>query len=561
MPRMPRKLFLAVSMIVTLSVVLGACGATPAPAEQIVKEVEVKETVIVPGTPEVVEKEVTTVVEVEKVVVATPTPTSLTVGPTGELIAVRADEPPTLDWKDMVSEPHNWSCSGVMEALTDNDPRSKDVTPVLAESWEWDEDNTWIFKLRQGVTFHNGEPFSAEAVIFSFDRMSDPETSNLASHLNNIASYTAVDDFTLEIITKEPDPIFPARLQSLNIGPPKWTKENPDLVSTALIGTGPYKFVEFKKGQHIKLTANEDYWGEIPKIKDITILFRAEPAVRAAMVQTGEANLAWAINPEDIPNVPKVVQYADLSTILMRPDCTGQHPALADQRVRQAMLYAIDGKMVAETIFKDTAIQVKGNQQVPPAALGYDPTMELWPYDPDKARSLLSEAQTDGIPIDTPITIVERGKGWFAHDNEFAEYAANAWNEIGLNVTLEVIDASAWVDLLFAVKPEQEHADLLYTLHSVELMDYSHSADRMLHSDARYSLWQDEKTDEMLRAAAKLSGDARIQAYQEVARYLEDRVPLLVFGSTLQTHGTDANLQWEPRADGIPAFWEMFFSD
>jgi peptide/nickel transport system substrate-binding protein len=543
MLRLRRKLLLTVSVVVALAMVLGACGA-PTPGPSLAPTA-------IPATKAPTPSEM-----------ATPTGVSRP-QPTGELIAVRQDEPSQLDWKDMVSSGELWTTAGIMETLTDYDFEAGGgkLRPVLALSWEWDGDLTWTFMLRQGVKFHNGEPFNAEAVVYSFNRMADPETSMLAGRLDNMASITAIDDWTVEIKTKEPDPIFDARLRELPIGPPKWTEENPDLVATILIGTGPYKFVEFKRGEDFKMTANEDYWGELPHIKDITILFRTEPSVRAAMVRAGEAQLAWVIDPEDIPNVPKVVQYPDLTVIMMRVDCTGQNPALADQRVRQAMLYAIDSETVMETVFKDTAIQVKGNQQVPPSVLGYDPTMEPWPYDPDKARRLLSEAQADGVPIDTLMTIYQRGTGWFARDSEFAEYAMNAWREIGLNVNLEVLESAAWVDLLRAVGPEEDHADLQYTTHRLNVLDYSDSANRYLISNGSYSLWRDERTDEMLRAAGKLGGDERVKAYQEVAQYLEEQVPFLVFGNAVETHATSANLQMEVRADGRPGFEKMSFSD
>lgn len=478
-----------------------------------------------------------------------------------ELITVRPEEPPSLDWKDLTHEPQSWAVFAVIEGLTDRDARTQEVRPALAESWTWDEANTWTFTLRQGVTFHNGEPFTAEAVVYTFERIADPdENAQLAQHLQNMESITAIDDYTVEVKTIHPDPIFDRRISVIRIGAPQFSQENPDQLSTTLIGTGPYKFVEWVKGQHIKLTVNPDYWGEQPAIPNVTTLFRSDPTVRAAMVRTGEADLAWSINPEDIPTVEKVVQYPDLRTIAMRVDTTGQNPALADVRVRQAMLYAIDIETLADTIYKDIALPARGNQQVAPAVLGYDPNMEVWPYDPARARQLLDEAAADGVPIDTPITIVQR-VGQVPRDNELVEYAINAWSEIGLNVDVEVLEAAAWVEVLFAVDEEQEHGDLMFMLHSVELQDYSHSSDRFLDADANISLWHDEETARLLAIAAELRDEERRAAYQEVSHYLEDKVPFLVFGSMVQTHAVNPNLQWEPRPDGIGNFWEMSFVD
>ncbi len=494
---------------------------------------------------------------------ATVAPTGVaTVQPAGKLVAVRQDEPPTMDWKDMTSEPQLFVSWSVMEGLTNKDPNTGKISPVLAESWKWDGAKTWTFNLRKGVKFQNGEPFNAAAVVYTYKRIGDKaENAQLAQHVQNIDTITAVDDYTVQIVHKVPDPMFDARAQFLRIGAPKWSQENKDKLPTNLIGTGPYKLVQWQKGQSITLTANDDYWGTKPRIKDITILFRPDPTVRAAMVRAGEADIAWAINPEDIATSPKVVQYQDLGSIAMRVDASGQNPALKDVRVRQAMLYAVDDKSACDTIFKNVAAQPKGNQQVAPAATGYDPNMKPWPYDPPKAKQLLAEARAAGVPVDTQINVYERGVGWFPRDNEFAEYAVASWKEVGLNVKLNVVDTTTWTNLLFAVKPEEKHGDLMYMRHSVELMDYSHSADRFLYSDGRISLWNDPKTDEMLKAAAQLSGDERAKAFQKVANYLEDKVPFLVFGNILQSHATNAKLQWTARPDGIPNFWEMSFSN
>ncbi len=489
---------------------------------------------------------------------ATVAPTAAAqVQPTGKLVAVRQDEPPTLDWKNG-SEPQGFVSYSMMQPLTRTDMQTGKLMPVLAESWTWDQANTWTFKLRKGVKFHNGETFDAAAVVYTYQRIVDPaENSQIKQYLVNMESIKALDDYTVEIKTKTADPIFDSRTQRINIGAPKYSKENVGLLPTTGIGTGPYKQVEWVKGQTFKMTANESYWGTPPKIKDITVVFRADPTVRAAMVRTGEADLAWIINPDDVASLPKTVQYENMTSMLIRPDASGQNPVLADVRVRQAMLYAVDTGTAMSTMFKNVAVQAKGNQITVPGVLGYDASMKPWPYDVDKAKKLIAEAKAAGIPVTTPMTLVERGTGWFPHDNEFAEYLVAAWKEIGLNVKLNVADSGAWMNVLYAIKTEDKHGDLLYSLHDNPLMDYSRSADLYLGSWGAVSLWKDAKTDELLKAAAPLAGEARTKAYQQVSAYLEDKVPVMVFGSMIETHGINAKLVWTPRADRVVNFWEM----
>lgn len=480
----------------------------------------------------------------------------------GKLVVVRSDEPPTLDWKDITNEPQTFVARSVMEALTVKDPVTLQTSSLLAEDWTWDNENLWTFRLRKGVKFHNGEPFNADCVVYTYERIADPDVkAQLAYHLSNMKSVKAVDEATVEVETVKPDPIFDARAGFIPIAPIKFSQEKPDQLPTTMIGTGPYKLAEFQPGQVLRLEADNEYWGEKASIAEIEILFRDDASVRALMVQTGEADLAWTISPESIESAPAIVQYPGISVVGMRPDTSGANPTLADARIRQAMLYAVDQETLIATMLDGVAERVLGNQPIPPVATGYDPDMEPWPYDLDKARELIAAAKADGVPLDTPITINQRGTGWFPRQSELAEYLTTAWREVGLvNVDIQVLDSQAWVDAHFATGPNEDHADLSYALMSCELMDYTHIADRYLYCDGSVSMFCDPEVDGMIHDAAKLAGEERVEAFQAVSLHLKDIVPLLIFGTMLQTHAIAKNLKWDPRPDGYPNFSQMSFS-
>src|SRR5215210_2679221 len=220
----------------------------------------------------------------------------------------------------------------------------------LAESFEQSQTDpkTWRFKLRPGLTFINGEPINADAVVNIVTYVTNPDKPGLSVDeygLGGGAKATKVDEYTVDITTGAVDAIYPARAAKMPIPAPKWLATMPnDATITQAVGSGPYKLVEFVKGDHFLLKANEDYWGpNKPTIAEIKILFRNEAAVRAAMVQAGEA-VGIRINPE--------------------------HPVLKDLRVRQAINMALDRKGMIDALYGDVAEPLNG-QLVRKTSMGW----------------------------------------------------------------------------------------------------------------------------------------------------------------------------------------------
>ena len=149
--------------------------------------------------------------------------------------------------------------SNIFEGLTYFD-KDLNVYPVLAESWEVEGDNVWIFKLRQDVKFHNGNPFNADDVLYSFDRVKNWEKSGFKSKVNMIETIEKVDDFTVKITTKGPYPTLLRKLVAVKILDQEFASaKSDDELGMQPVGTGPYKFVSWKKGDSITLTENADY--------------------------------------------------------------------------------------------------------------------------------------------------------------------------------------------------------------------------------------------------------------------------------------------------------------
>ncbi|MGH6920186.1 MAG: ABC transporter substrate-binding protein, partial [Geminicoccaceae bacterium] len=228
----------------------------------------------------------------------------------------------------------------ITETLTEIDPDDGSIAPRLATEWQQLDDLTWRFKLREGVTFHDGEPFNAAAVKFSIDRTLDDRIDcEIRIKFFGGTEVTAepVDDYTIDIKTTEPAPIMPTMMGTMTIVSPNTvvgerTREP--------VGTGPYVFTEWNVGQNIVLERFDDYWGEQPEVETANYVWRSESAVRAAMVETGEADIAPNIAVQDATNPEMDYSYPNSETTRLRIDVT--KPPLDDIRVRRALNLGFD---------------------------------------------------------------------------------------------------------------------------------------------------------------------------------------------------------------------------
>ncbi len=170
------------------------------------------------------------------------------------------------------------------------------------------------------------------------------------------------------------------------------------------VGTGPYIFKRICAGQYIKLEANPNYWGDKPKVQNATYIFRSDSAVRSAMVAAGEADIAPNIALQDATDLAMDYSYPNSETVYMRVD--NNIAPLNDLRVRQAMNYAVDREAFIGTILANGTILATG--MTPPSTIGYNHELKPFPFDPDKAKSLLAEAKAAGVAVDTEIRLIGR---------------------------------------------------------------------------------------------------------------------------------------------------------
>ncbi|MEV7359697.1 ABC transporter substrate-binding protein [Kitasatospora sp. NPDC091276] len=340
------------------------------------------------------------------------------------------------------------------ELLKDTD-KPPAVTGALATDWQVAADaRTWTFTLRKGVTFQDGTPFDADAVVFNLARYLDkksPEYTDAlgaaaAEYAGDIASYRKTDADHVELVTKDPNGHFPEDLAHVLIASPTAVRKSGSAdFAQHPVGTGPFSFVSQTEGQQIELAANKSYWRGAPKLDRLVIKALPDAAARTAALRSGGVNWIEYPNPDDIDSLKADgVQIATNSYdhlwywILDTSKAPWDNPL-----VRRAANFAIDRKAIAEKLLHGTADPAY--QTAPRATAAYDPAGDVYSYDPAKARQLLAEA---GVPngFSTSVTVPTGGSGNLL-PVPIAEALQRDLAAVGIKVELRTTD---WTTLIGA---------------------------------------------------------------------------------------------------------------
>ncbi|MCB8822185.1 ABC transporter substrate-binding protein [Microvirga rosea] len=368
-----------------------------------------------------------------------------------DLIIGSSTEPSALDPQFSRTGNNQNIAAQIFDRLITPDPNLQ-VTPALAESWQNVDPTTWRIKLRSGVTFQDGNPLTAEDVIYSLNRAKDipnspaPFTGNVGA----IASMTIVDPQTIEFKTKGPTPDFIEQIGLVYIVQKKLA-EGKSIEAfndrSAAVGTGPYKVKEWVPGDHITLVRNDSYWGKKPTFENVTIKFIANDAARVAALRSGSVDLIDAVPPGDVRSLSsagglklwsiasaRVVYLAldasrDESPFIVGADGKPLNPnPLKDVRVRQALSKLINRRLIVDRIL-DSAGDAAG-QIVPEGIGGADPTLRASPFDVAGAKKLLADAgYTQGFGI-----TIHTSNDRFPGDAESAQAIGQMFAQGGLKV-------------------------------------------------------------------------------------------------------------------------------
>ncbi|WP_020680528.1 ABC transporter substrate-binding protein [Marinobacterium rhizophilum] len=407
----------------------------------------------------------------------------------------------------------------ISETLTELDGSGGGLRPRLAQSWEAVDDLTWRFHLREGVKFTDGSSFDAEDVAYSLERATSPKLSCEigAKYFGGIElTPKIIDAHTIDFTAKVGQPILPLLMSSLTIVP---SGLSPDAFMRVPVGTGPYVFKSRAIGQNIVLTRNNDYWGEKPDVENATYIFRSDIAVRAAMVQTGEADIAPSISQEDANNSATDFSYPNSETLYLRLD--NEIPPLNDRRVREALNLAIDRDAFRGTVLPKDVILA--SQLVPPTTMGWNPDVPVQPYDLMKAKALLAEAKADGVPVETELELVGRAN-MFPGSTETMEAILSMLQEAGFNASLRNFDVAEWVNMYTKPYAENRGPQLIEAQHDNAKGDPVFTMYWKYHSQGEQSTISDPTVDSLIEAATSATGEEREQLWKKVAAEVNDRI-------------------------------------
>ncbi|GAA1271281.1 ABC transporter substrate-binding protein [Arthrobacter pascens] len=435
------------------------------------------------------------------------------------LRVVLGQEPPTLEaCESNLTSTGVVVRSNVTEPLVERNPQTGELEPLLATEWKATSDTVWTFKLREGVKFQDGTPFNAEAAAFTINRAVNSKLGcNVEGYVFGDADLKvkAVDDTTLTVTTPEPDPILPLRLSFLEVVP---TSTSTTAKVREPVGTGPYKIETWDAGQKITLTSWDGYWGDKPAYAKAEYQWRSESSVRAAMITSGEADVAMGLSPDD--NMGELgVDYPNNETVALRMEAT--KAPLNDIRVRQAVNYAIDKEGIVNSLYQGK--HKVAAQLVPEGIVGHNADLKGWAFDLDKAKSLVAEAKADGVDTSAQISLVVRS-AQFPKITELAQVLQEQLSQAGLNVKLKMLETSQHLTYQVRPFPDDEGAVALMTQHGNQAGDAAFTVDQYMLSTGAQSYFGTPEFDAMIKKADAASGDDRKKGFEDIFAYQNDKV-------------------------------------
>ncbi|WPC76389.1 ABC transporter substrate-binding protein [Vibrio porteresiae] len=421
----------------------------------------------------------------------------------------------------------NWAsvATNMYDGLTYRGPDLK-LQPALATSWKISDDGKKIrFALRKGVTFHDGEPFNANAVKFTFDRLlgdegkKGPQRSNYSA-IDHVA---VVDDYTVDFFLKAADPVLLTKLAGYGamIVPPKYIQEKgEEYFNTHPVGTGPFEFESYQPKVGITLKAYPNFWGDKAKLSELKYRFISEPSTAVAELQSGRVDV---VIPPTIPiamiptikNDPKLTIMSATSPTVYALRFNTKNGITKDERVRKALIYGVDRQAIIDSILGGQAEAIASFQSA--ISFGNDPKMKPLPYDPAKAQQLLKAA---GVKPGAQVQIDIRGNN--ATFNEVAQAVASYLQIIGLKAIIKPYETNV---LLNDIVPAGKTGAMFQQSWGGWTLDYDNTAYFMYHSGEKWNPYDsDPKLDQMLEAQRSVTDQAkRLSMLQEIAHYTADR--------------------------------------
>ena len=457
-------------------------------------------------------------------------------------------EPSHLNGTQQGEAPNGKVNSQIYDKLVVMDTETGEIVPALADSWEMTDDTTWTFHIREGVTFHNGEPLTAEDILFSYQLNADTGGYQWMWGAIDVANSSAPDDQTLIIKTYD---VYPGLLAMLTsearivckslyeeIGREKYGRQP--------VGTGPYKFVEWVAGDSITLERYDDYWGNEAYFEKIIFRFITDDNTRALALETGEIDIAQSIPASQVSYLEStglvdLEIYPSLSIDYIGFNC--QKEPFNDVRIRQALRYAIDLESMVDIAYGVGVTAEAADGICTPSFCDYIPASEelTYHYDPEKAKELLAEA---GYPDGFSCQVMVVGQ----QDRvDMVEMLQNAWAEIGVNIEPYVTEIGTYYDIIASGDYDMFYGGWVILANDGDLMHDTFYSDPELWYTTNYTAYVNPEFDELVDAArVELDTEKRSALYGDVQNLIRSELPFIACTYNNKVDGIRSTLQGYP---------------
>jgi peptide/nickel transport system substrate-binding protein len=490
------------------------------------------------------------------------TPTaSLAQTPAGVLIVGQIAEPKALDPAAVTAQNDFRIVVNLYEGLVQYASGTLEVEPSLAESWEVSEDGTeYTFMLREGVTFHDGTPFNADAVKFNFDRMLDEEHPYhdtgpfpLAFFFSAVENVEVVDDLTVKFTLNEPYAPFLSNLAyptGLLVSPAAVEEHGADYGRNP-VGTGPFQFVEWRSNERVVVERYADYWGEPAGSEAVVFRPITDANTRVAEMLSGGIDVMVEVPPTALSEFQgddyKILEQAGPHVWFLI--LNAKEGPFADKLVRQAANYAINKEALVNDVLEGTADVAAG--PIPPAfAWAYNEELDPYPYDPERAKELLVEAGVENPEVTFYVT--EGGSGMLDPIPMGTAIQADL-NAVGFDVTIETYE---WNTFLGEVNPglegKADMAEMAWMTNDPDTLPFLALRTEAFPDQGGFNsgYYSNPEVDELLsQARVSTSQDERAELYKEMQAIVQEDAPWVFVANWKQNAVTKdevENLTLEP---------------
>lgn len=472
-----------------------------------------------------------------------------------EIIVATGADPTSLDPRKTWSGPGYSINSHILEPLVfrEINDGKVEIVGVLAESFENLDDYTWKFTLREGVKFHNGAPLTAESVKFTLESILDPETNSpLSQWIREIDEITTEGDLIVFIKTKTPTRGLIAGLAQVPIVEPGAVEELGEQFNVQPVGTGPYKIVEYRANNSVELERFNDYWGEPGINERIKFLIMPENAVRLAALQRGDVHIAENIPADKIEEVKNDPNLDVHVTETLRVNLfvnNLENEWMKEQKFREALSLAIDRELLVNNILGGNTIPASSVS--PPGTIGFHEDLPVYEYDPERAKSLLEEIGYDGSTIK-----MGAPAGRYAMDRQIGEAVAGMFEDIGINVDLEILEFSSYVP-----KTDEGYYDIHYIgVADLTINPHAHWIG-YYHSDNSEGNYSNPEVDALMdQVIQTIDDEEAITIYKQIQEILYEEKPTLPLYYEPHMVGVRKGVKnFEPRLDEYISVRDVYY--